>query len=255
MIACMEKNKDGKLVYPAEAEWKVPEDCGYIHICANETISGMEFLKDPSIGTLDCPIVADFTSTLLSRPVDVTKYGVIYASGGKNLGPSGHVVVIVNKALLGKEMPQTPSILSYTLAASTKPIPNLWYTPNIFATRALNLVVKELEHFGGIEKSHKRVLRRAKSFYRVLDNSNGFYTNNVAPEFRSLLTIPFTIKGSNPKLEAKFAKEAQACNMHQLTGHHTVGGLRVCIYNSVPDCAVEHLLKFMVNFQKKYTTR
>merc|ERR1712003_340103 len=134
----MEKNKDGKLVYPAEAEWKVPEDCGYIHICANETISGMEFLKDPSIGTLDCPIVADFTSTLLSRPVDVTKYGVIYASGGKNLGPSGHVVVIVHDKLLGRELKTCPSILSYSKAATSVPIANIYYTPNVFAARALN---------------------------------------------------------------------------------------------------------------------
>jgi len=248
-------NKDGKLVYPEPSEWKIDPEWAYIHICANETINGMEFLKDPGCGTLDVPIVADFTSTLLSRPVDVSKYGVIYASGGKNLGPSGHVVVIVHDALLGRELPTCPSILSYSTAANTQPIPNLYYTPNVFACRALNFVLTEVSHWGGLQTCKEKTSRKAYMIYKAIDCSDGFYQNNVVDEYRSQVTIPFNIfsgKTPRPDLEKLFVKEAEKCNLHQLSGHHTVGGLRVCIYNSVPDCAVKILRDFMASFQEKY---
>ena len=248
-------NKDNKLVYPEPSSWKIDPEWAYIHICGNETINGLEFLKDPSVGTLDVPIVADFTSTLLSRPIDVSKYGVIYASGGKNLGPSGHVVVIVNDALLGRELDICPSILSYSNAAKSQPIANIYYTPNMFACRALNFVLNELTHHGGLQLAKERTNRKAYNIYKKIDHSDGFYVNNVVDEYRSQVTIPFRImvKGAfRNDLEAKFIEEAEKCNLWQLAGHHSVGGLRVCIYNSVPDCAVECLTTFMKNFQEKY---
>jgi len=255
MIEPFTTNKDGKLVYPEPSTWKVDPEWAYIHLCANETINGLEFLKDPSIGTLDVPLVADFTSTLLSRPVDISKYGVIYASGGKNLGPSGHVVVVVNDALLGRELSICPGILSYASAAKTKPIANLHYTPNIFACRALNFVLNEISHHGGLKDCKEKTCRKAYKVYKEVDLSDGFYVNNVADEYRSQITIPFNIKSNGrarPDLEKLFIAEAERCNLWQLAGHHSVGGLRVCIYNSVPDCAVEMLCNFMASFRKKY---
>lgn len=248
-------NKDGKLEYPEPSSWKIDPEWAYIHICANETINGLEFIKDPSCGTLDVPIVADFTSTLLSRPVDVSKYGVIYASGGKNLGPSGHVVVIVHDKLLGRELPTCPSILSYSKAAEERPIANIYYTPNVFAARALNFVLSEISHHGGLQTAKENTQRKAYKIYKAIDQSNGFYANPVVDEYRSQVTIPFNImKGSqrNAELEKLFVQEAEKCNLWQLQGHHTVGGLRVCIYNSVPDSAVEILIRFMTTFQEKY---
>mmetsp|Transcript_14862 Transcript_14862/g.37783 ORF Transcript_14862/g.37783 Transcript_14862/m.37783 type:complete len:449 (+) Transcript_14862:451-1797(+) len=253
MIAPMREDREGRLCYPPLSEWNVSkEDYAYVHICANETISGMEFLTEPSLGTLECPLVADFTSTLFSRPVDIAKYGVIYASGGKNLGPSGHVLVIVNKDLLGREMSFTPGILSYATAASTSPMPNLWYTPNVFALRALHFLTKEVHKSGGLGACEARSIRRSEALYKVIDGSRGFYTSRVTPAFRSRVTIPLRIKGGREDLEAKFLKEAQCCNLRQLDGHHTVGGLRVCIYNSLPDNALDCLLDFMVKFQRKH---
>mmetsp|Transcript_611 Transcript_611/g.1773 ORF Transcript_611/g.1773 Transcript_611/m.1773 type:complete len:431 (-) Transcript_611:264-1556(-) len=259
MIEPFTKNKDGKLVYPEPSSWKIDPEWAYIHICANETINGLEFIKDPAVGTVDVPLVGDFTSTLLSRPVDVSKYGVIYASGGKNLGPSGHIVVIVNDALLGRELPICPSILSYSKAANTQPIPNLWYTPNVFACRALNFVLNEVSHSGGIQTCKANTNRKAYKIYKEVDLSDGFYVNNVAAEYRSQVTIPFNIFDksgkSRPDLEKLFCKEAEKCNLHQLAGHHTCGGLRVCIYNSVPDCAVDIFVEFMEMFRKKYANK
>mmetsp|Transcript_9315 Transcript_9315/g.23109 ORF Transcript_9315/g.23109 Transcript_9315/m.23109 type:complete len:429 (-) Transcript_9315:439-1725(-) len=251
------ENKDEKLEYPDPSSWKIDPEWAYIHICANETINGLEFRKDPPCGTLEVPIVADFTSTLLSRPVDISKYGVIYASGGKNLGPSGHVVVIVNDALLGRELDICPGILSYSTAAKTQPIPNLYYTPNVFATRALNFVLSEVTHHGGLPKAKEATNRKAYKIYKEVDTS-GFYVNNVVDEYRSQVTIPFRIKiGSSfrPDIEDLFCEEAEKCSLKQLAGHHTVGGLRVCIYNSVPDCAVECLVEFMEIFRKKYAPK
>jgi len=255
MIEPFTTNKEGKLTYPDPSSWKVDPEWAYIHVCANETINGLEFLKDPSVGSLDVPLVADFTSTLLSRPVDVSKYGVIYASGGKNLGPSGHVVVIVNDGLLGRELPICPGILSYSAAAHTKPIPNLHYTPNIFAARALHFVLTEVKHVGGLNAAKERSNRKAYKVYKEIDLSGGFYVNNVVDTYRSQVTIPFNIRVNGkprPDLEKLFVKEAERCNLWQLAGHHTVGGLRVCIYNSVPDSAVETMGSFMRMFREKY---
>lgn len=252
-IAPVAPDNSGKLVYPKPHTWKIPEGCAYVHICANETINGMEFLKDPAVGTLDCPLVGDFTSTLLSRPVDVSKYGVIYASGGKNLGPSGVCVVIINKALFGRALPICPGMMSYAEAAVTKPLPNLFYTPNVFGMRAINIVATEYQHWGGMKAMKARNARRAKALYKIIDQSNGFYINHAKPEYRSTVTIPINIR--NKALEAKFTREAKECNLHHLDGHHSVGGLRVCLYNSIPDCAVECLLEFMVHFQRKYATQ
>merc|ERR1712003_150136 len=176
-------NKDNKLVYPEPTSWKIDPEWAYIHICANETINGLEFLKDPSVGTLDVPIVGDFTSTLLSRPVDVSKYGVIYASGGKNLGPSGHVVVIVHDKLLGRELKTCPSILSYSKAATSVPIANIYYTPNVFAAHALNFVLSEVSHHGGLQTCKENTSRKAYKIYKAIDQSDGFYANPVVDEY------------------------------------------------------------------------
>ena len=238
--------------YPDVADWKFSEGAKYVHMTANETINGLEFHEDPSLPEGAPPLVADFTSTLLSRPVDFTKYGVVYASTGKNLGPSGLVVAVVRKDLIGDgELPITPGILSFKASASSTPIANLWNTPNVFGIRALQLVLEDLKANGGVEEMQRRARRRAGALYDLIDASEGFYTNDVDPKFRSLMTIPLRIKGGDKELERRFIEESSPASIYNLVGHPLFGGLRVTVYNQLPDEAVDILLCFMREFQRR----
>ena len=255
MIEPFTTNKDGKLVYPEPSQWKVDPEWAYIHICANETINGLEFIKDPPVGTTDVPIVADFTSTLLSRPVDVSKYGVIYASGGKNLGPSGSVVVIVNDALLGRELPICPGILSYSTAATTKPIANLWYTPNVFAVRALNFVLSEVAHHGGLNVAKEKTSRKAYKVYKAIDLSDGFYVNSVAavqvPGHHSIQQSGWEEEQARPGalLQRPRGATCISCRAPHLRWP------QVASTTPCPACAVDILMDFMISFKKKYADK
>eukprot|EP00892_Ulva_mutabilis_P010776 jgi/Ulvmu1/8070/UM004_0307.1 len=236
----------GKLKYPDVSEWDIDSSAAYLHIVSNETIEGLE-LPDVDVG--DAVLVADMTSTLLSRPVDVSKYGVIYASGGKNLGPAGVCVVIVREDLLDKACPQVPSVLSWSNMYQHN---NLYNTQCTFAIWAMKTITDGLLQQGGLKVVEQKVLRRAHDFYSILDSSSGFYTNNVAPECRSRTSVPFRVLGGDVQLESLFIQEAQAAGLFQLAGHHSVGGLRVCLYNGIPDEALRALCFFMVSFQERY---
>ena len=248
--------------YPPVSEWNIPDDCAFIHCCANETIEGLEFHEDPDVGS-KAVLVADFTSSLLSRKVDISKYGIVYASSGKNLGPSGVCVVIVRKDLMGKHKSETPSILTYSALAGLdyNPIlgknqaPNLYNTPNTFACRMVELVTDDIISKGGMEVVEKQVNRRSTTLYKIIDESDGFYVNNVDKTWRSRVTIIFNIAPSLPEnggklLEEKFVAEALLAGFQQLFGHPISGGLRVCLYNGVPEESFQALMNFMRSFMK-----
>lgn len=234
--------------YPPVDQWGLSDDAAYVHICGNETMSGMTFHTEPDVGS-DRVLVADMTSSLLSRPVDISKYGVIYASSGKNLGPAGNCVVIVRDDLIGNELPQTPSILSWKTQADCG---NVYNTPNIFSIWALECITADLLAKGGLVTAGDRARRRAQLVYDLIDQSGEFYTNNVHAEYRSHTALPFRIHGGDRQLEDLFVKESTEAGLLQLFGHPLLGGLRVCIYNGLPDEAIAELLIFMTSFQKKY---
>tara|TARA_B100000401_G_scaffold400213_1_gene311834 strand:- start:291 stop:1388 length:1098 start_codon:yes stop_codon:yes gene_type:complete len=229
----------------------IDHDAAFVHLTANETISGVEYHVDPNLPAGSPPLVGDFTSTLLSRSVDFSKYGAVYASTGKNLGPSGLVVVICRKSLLGRELDITPGVMSWSLNSNTKPIANIWNTPNVFGIRALQLVLEDCKAKGGVEAMKIRAERRARCIYEVIDESDGFYVNTVDPEFRSFMTIPIRIGHHNEKdMEKKFLDESTLQRFYNLKGHPLFGGIRVSLYNQIPDESVYALVKFMRNFEK-----
>lgn len=234
--------------YPPVEDWVLADDAAYVHICGNETMSGMTFHTEPEVGP-ERVLIADMTSSLLSRPVDVSKYGVIYASSGKNLGPAGNCIVIVRDDLVGNELPQTPGILSWKTQADSG---NIYNTPNIFAIWALECITADLLAKGGLVTAGDRAKRRADLVYNLIDQSHGFYNNKVHPEYRSHTALPFRIRGGDKSLEELFVKESTQAGLLQLFGHPLLGGLRVCIYNGLPDEAIEALLSFMTSFNQKY---
>jgi len=241
----------GGRAIPEPAEWRTDPRSAYLHLCANETIGGLELFEDPEWS--GPPLVADFTSTLLCRPIDVTRYGVIYASSGKNLGPAGVTVVIVDDALLTRgARSDTPSILDWREAARTTPISSLVHTPPVFAIYLLGLVLDELVERGGLEAVEASARRRSARIYACLDGSGGFYRNDVAPRFRSRMNVPFRIRGGDVELERRFVAEAEERGLHQLFGHPLYGGLRASLYSGVPDASVEALAEFLDDFARRF---
>lgn len=228
---------------PERNTWNVDTDAAYCHYCANETINGVEFHEIPEVGNL--PLVADVTSTLLSRPLDVNRFGLLYAGSQKNIGPSGLVVVIVRKDLLGKALPITPQAFDYRLQDENQ---SLLYTPTTFACYMAGLVFKWLKAQGGLKAMAERNQRKAEMLYAAIDNSD-FYHNPVDPRYRSWMNIPFTLADQN--LEETFLKEARLAHLVELKGHRYVGGMRASIYNAMPEEGVEALVHFMKAFERK----
>ena len=254
----------GYTSYPPVSEWNLPKECAFVHVCANETIEGLEFHSDPDVGADGPVLVADFTSSLLSRRVDVSKYGILYASSGKNLGPSGVCVVIVRRDLMGKHRRETPSIMTYSALAGldhnpilgNNQVANLYNTPNTFACRMVELITDDLIAKGGVAHAEKVVNRRAASLYNLIDGSGGFYENGVEPAWRSRVTVIFKIRpqlpgGGGKALEDRFTEKAQEAGFQQLFGHPIAGGLRVCLYNGVSEQSFQALLRFMRVFMRR----
>uniref|UniRef100_A0A7S1I371 phosphoserine transaminase n=1 Tax=Eutreptiella gymnastica TaxID=73025 RepID=A0A7S1I371_9EUGL len=225
--------------------WNLNKDAAYVHICYNETISGIAINEDIDFGP-DHVVVADMTSTLLSRPVDISKYGCIYASSGKNLGPAGICLVIVRHDLLECGADHLPSILSWKMQHQCG---NIYNTPNVFGIWAMNEVIKDFMRKGGMEWIQEEARTKTSMLYDVIDGSNGFYCNRVPPEHRSLTAIPFFINGGNPEMEALFISKASEKGIQQIFGHASVGGLRAAIYNASPRASVAALCQFMAEFQ------
>ncbi len=215
-----------------------------MHICSNETIGGVQFHWTPDTGAV--PLVADMSSDILSRPIDVSRYGLIYAGAQKNMGPSGLTIVIVRDDLLGHALPITPSAFNYQLQAEND---SMYNTPPTYAIYIAGLVLKHVKAMGGMAAmaEHNRV--KAKVLYDYLDASM-FYRNPVNPADRSLMNVPFKLK--DDALDEVFLKGAQAQGLIQLKGHRSVGGMRASIYNAMPVEGVQALVKYMQAFEAQH---
>ena len=229
---------------PDEAEWARSNDAAYLHYTPNETIHGVEFPYVPDAGAV--PLVADMSSTLLSRPLDVTGFGVIYAGAQKNIGPPGLTLVIVREDLLGRSRAGTPVTLDYEANARAGSMLN---TPPTFAWYMAGLNFAWLLEQGGLEIMADRNQRKATRLYAAIDES-GFYTNSVQPRYRSWMNIPFVLTDS--KLDKKFLEDALAEGLANLEGHRSVGGMRASIYNAMPEEGVDALVGFMQEFERRY---
>jgi phosphoserine aminotransferase len=229
---------------PARETWQLDPDAAYVHICANETIGGVEYHFTPDTGTV--PLVADMSSNILSRPVEVAKYGLIYGGAQKNIGPAGLTIVIVRDDLIGQAHPLTPSAFDYKLQADNDSMLN---TPPTYAVYVAGLVFKWIKARGGLAAmaEHNRV--KAKLLYDYLDAS-GFYSNPVARPDRSLMNVPFRL--ADESLDDAFLKGAQTRGMVQLKGHRSVGGMRASIYNAMPVEGVQALVDYMKEFEVRH---
>jgi phosphoserine aminotransferase len=228
---------------PAQAALKLTANAAYLHYTPNETIGGVEFDYLPKTGAV--PLVADMSSTILSRPIDVTKFGLIYAGAQKNIGPSGICIVIVRDDLIGKARPGTPSVWDFKAMADEGSMLN---TPPTYGWYFAGLVFQWLKRHGGLAAMAERNRAKAERLYRAIDES-GFYRNPVAKNSRSWMNIPFVL--AKPELDKNFLAEANKAGLTNLEGHRSVGGMRASIYNAMPIEGVDALVVFMRDFQRR----
>lgn len=229
---------------PAMESWNLNPRSAYIHYTPNETIDGIEFHWVPELSS--ATLVADMSSTLLSRPVDISKYGLIYASAQKNLGPAGLTLVIIREDLLGYAQEKTPALLNYKLLADNNSMAN---TPPVFSWYVTGLVLEWLKAKGGLTVMAEINQRKATKLYNAIDAS-GFYHNTVHKGSRSWMNIPFIL--ADPKLDKLFLQHAEQAGLHYLQGHRSVGGMRASLYNAMPEEGVDALIAFMQAFEKTY---
>ena len=229
---------------PKQAEWKLDPQAAYVHICSNETIGGVEYHWTPDTG--DVPLVADMSSNILSRPVDVSRYGLIYAGAQKNMGTSGLTVVIVRDDLIGQALPITPSAFDLKQQADADSMLN---TPPTYAIYIAGLVFEWLKAQGGVAAIEAHNRAKAALLYDYLD-ATAFYASPVAKEDRSLMNVPFKLRDES--LDAEFLKGAEARGMVQLKGHRSVGGMRASIYNAMPIEGVKALVQYMKEFEARH---
>ncbi|CBL44608.1 Phosphoserine aminotransferase [gamma proteobacterium HdN1] len=228
---------------PDVSSWRRNPDAAYLHYVANETIGGVEFDFVPDAEGV--PLVVDMSSNILSRPIDVNQYGLIYAGAQKNIGPAGLTVAIVREDLLGNAHPSTPTMLDYKTHADNG---SMYNTPPTYAWYLAGLVFQWIQRQGGLGAIEKLNRAKAEKLYRFIDNS-GFYKNPVAVANRSLMNVPFTL--ADASLDKSFLQEAEQRHLLNLKGHRSVGGMRASIYNAVPMAAVDALIDFMTDFQKR----
>ena len=230
---------------PAFESWQRNAEAAYLHYTPNETIHGVQFDFIPEVG--DVPLVADYSSIILAEPLDVSKFGLIYAGAQKNIGPAGLVVVIVREDLLGQTIKGTPTMLDYKIHADNG---SMYNTPSTYAWYLSGLVFKWLKTQDGLEKMAEINRRKATKLYAAIDGSGGFYANPVAIANRSMMNVPFTLADSS--LDKAFLKEAEANQLLNLAGHRSVGGMRASIYNAVPEEGIDTLVSFMQDFAKRH---
>lgn len=231
------------MTIPPRSEWSLNPDAAYVHYTPNETIGGVEFHSIPETGNI--PLVADMSSTILSRPIDVSRYGLIYAGAQKNIGPAGITVVIVRKDLIKEPVAGTPAMFSYQTHAKAK---SMYNTPPTYSWYISGLVFAWIKAGGGLKAMAEINKRKAEKLYSAIDSSK-FYTNPVEPGCRSWMNIPFML--TNPDLDNQFLEQARESGLLTLKGHRSVGGMRASIYNAMPEEGVDSLIKFMVEFEKK----
>ncbi len=227
---------------PPRDSWQLSDSAAYLHYTPNETIGGVEFFWTPEAET---PLVVDMSSTILSRPIHVADYGVIYAGAQKNIGPAGLTLVIVRDDLLGRAHPLCPAMLNWQVAAEAE---SMYNTPPTFALYLAGLVFQWLKEQGGLAAMETLNRRKADKLYGFIDDSD-FYANPVETQSRSLMNVPFTL--ANPDLDKAFLAESEAAGLLNLKGHRSVGGMRASIYNAVPEAAVDALIDFMRDFEAR----
>ncbi len=229
---------------PAQDSWQLNPDAAYVHYTPNETIGGVEVPFIPETGSV--PLVADMSSTILSRPVDVSRYGIIYAGAQKNIGPAGLTVVIVRKDLMGNSLASTPTMFDYQVQAESG---SMYNTPPTYSWYLAGLVFAWLKQHGGLVKMAEINKRKAEKLYAAIDDSD-FYANPVDPACRSWMNVPFTL--ANPELDSVFLEESREEGLTTLKGHRSVGGMRASIYNAMPEEGVNNLIAFMAEFERRH---
>ena len=229
---------------PERDGWKLSDNAAYVHVCTNETIGGVEYHWVPDVGTT--PLVADMSSHILSRPIDVSKYGVIYGGAQKNVGPAGLTLVIVRKDLLDRALAITPSAFHWKEQAEADSMLN---TPPTYAIYIAGLVFKWLLAQGGLAAIEQKNVAKAKLLYDTLD-AGSFYSNPVRKEDRSRMNVPFKLR--DEALDAAFLKGAQQRGLLQLKGHRSVGGMRASIYNAMPIEGVQALVDYLREFERSH---
>ena len=228
---------------PGQDELKLDPGAAYVHYTPNETIGGVEFPYLPETGGV--PLVADMSSTILSRPLDVSKFGLIYAGAQKNVGPAGLTLVIVREDLIGETLPGTPTMFDYKVQADNE---SMYNTPPTYTWYLAGLVFQWLKDKGGLAGMAEINERKAGKLYAAIDASD-FYANPVEPACRSWMNVPFTL--ADPELDSVFLAEAKEAGLTALKGHRSVGGMRASIYNAMPEAGVEALVSFMADFEAR----
>jgi phosphoserine aminotransferase len=232
---------------PRQEEIRLSPDASYVHLCSNNTIEGTQWFAFPETGSV--PIVADMSSDIASRPIDVKKFGLIFAGAQKNLGPSGATVVIIRKDLAERADKNLPTVLQYRTHIKEK---SLYHTPPTFAVYVVGLVLEWIESLGGVAGIQKRNDTKAKLLYDTIESSGGFYRCPVEKDSRSKMNVVFRVARGDEAIEKKFATEAAAAGLAGTPGHRSVGGMRISLYNAVTLEAVEALAGFMCEFQRTY---
>ncbi len=231
------------MTIPPYSKWSLNPDAAYVHYTPNETIGGVEFHSIPETG--DVPLVADMSSTILSRPINVSRYGLIYAGAQKNVGPAGLTIVIIRDDLIKGPIAGTPAMFSYQKHTKAK---SMYNTPPTYSWYISGLVFAWIKAGGGLEAMAKINKRKAQKLYSAIDSSD-FYTNPVEPGCRSWMNVPFML--ARPDLDNKFLEQARESGLLTLKGHRSVGGMRASIYNAMPEEGIDSLIEFMIKFEKK----
>jgi phosphoserine aminotransferase len=231
---------------PRPDEYAIDPNARYVHFTSNETIQGVQFATEPSVG--DVPLVCDMSSDFLSRPVDISRYALIYAGAQKNAGPAGVTIVIIRDDMVQRAPASLPAMLNYRVQAENK---SLYNTPPVFAIYIVMLVTRWLLHtIGGLENMARINREKARLLYETIDQSGGFYRGHAHSEHRSMMNVTFRLP--NEALEKQFLQEAQAHGLHELKGHRSVGGCRASIYNAMPIEGVLALRDFMREFAQRH---
>ncbi len=234
---------------PAFETWQCNKDAAYLHYTPNETIGGVEFNWVPLLDNMPgaVPLVADMSSNILSRRIDVSKFGLIYAGAQKNIGPAGLTVVIVRDDLIGHVLPGTPTMLDYKIHADND---SMYNTPPTYGIYIAGLVFQWLKRNGGVAQAEQTNIAKARLLYDAIDSSSGFYNCPVDKSDRSRMNVPFTLKDA--ALDESFLQQADARGLLQLKGHRSVGGMRASIYNAMPLAGVQALAGFMNEFARQH---
>jgi phosphoserine aminotransferase len=243
-VKTIASSEDKDFTYaPHEDLWNISSDASYIHYCPNETIQGVAIHNAPEVNK---PLIADMSSVILSEPIDVSKFSLIYAGAQKNIGPAGLTMVIISKDLMDRENKNLPNILRYSKHAESDSMLN---TPPTFSWYMAGKVFKWIKNSGGLEFFKEQNHKKASTLYNYIDNSS-FYSNPVSLENRSIMNVPFILADNN--LDSLFLEESEKIGLLNLKGHRSVGGMRASIYNAMPLEGVNELVDFMKIFEAKY---